>query len=147
MKIALQIAAALVVNGALFLLVAKTNATAKARPVKDAWTVREVFVAAPPPRSAPPVEELTSALPAESAAPAPPAPVNLSDSPAPEAFLPRLDAVPMDLGGSALGSGPPVPLGIAGGGSLLGAPGGVPGGTGGAGTGGALQLSQVDRGP
>lgn len=148
MKAALQAAAALGVNIALFLLIARTNVTAKAPPVREAWTIREVFIAAPPPRPALLAEAVPRVLPDEPRAPSPATPVESAETPAPESFAPRLDPVPMDLGGTRLPGGPPVPLGLGRGGSLEGIPGGAAGGVpGGTGRGAQFRLSQVDRGP
>lgn len=144
MKAALVLGAGLLVNLAIFLGIAKMNASAKAKPAGETWTVREVFMAAPPPRSAPVEEEVPRALVAEPETR--PLPTDsTAAAPAPEAYAPRLESIGLDFGTSLSPGGPPVtglggsPQGVVGG-----IPGGVPGGTG---TAPALSLSQVDRGP
>lgn len=148
MKAAVHVAVALLVNAGLFLLIAKTQTTAKARPVQEHWVVREAFTAAPPPPPPAPPEDAARVMAAEPVSQAPSAPALSSDTPAPEAFAPRLEGMAFDLGALGFGGGPPVPVfnGV-GGGSPDGIPGGIVGGSPGGTGAGVLRLSQVDRGP
>ncbi|HEX7899657.1 MAG TPA: TonB family protein [Planctomycetota bacterium] len=135
-------------NAGLFLGLAIANAPNKKSPVRTDLQLREVFLAAPPPRtSAPPAEpprEMTEAPAAASLALQSP---TSSEGPAPERFDPRGATPGWDVGAPA-GGGPALRFSLGRGGSAEGVVGGVEGGVpGGTGRGAAFSLSQVDRGP
>lgn len=135
-------------NAGLFLGLAIANAPSKKAPVRTDLQLREVFHAAPPPRtSAPaaePPREITEAAPGE----APPLmAATSSEGPPPERFDPRGATPGWDVGvpGS---TGPALRFSLGRGGSAEGVVGGVEGGVpGGTGRGPAFSLAQVDRGP
>jgi protein TonB len=99
-------AVALLANAALFFLVSRTNLSAKSRPAREAWVVREIFQPAPPPRSAPPADEVAQSVPDRPASSQELAPPTSFEAPTSENFAPRS----LDLGATGLGTGPAVPI-------------------------------------
>jgi protein TonB len=134
-------ATAIVANAALFFLVAHAQPSAKARPSRDSWVVREVFQAAPPPRPPAPLEDAARSVPDQPSAPQELSPSTTFEAPATESFVPRTAPPSFDIGPTGIASGPPVPL-------PFGPPGGPlrqPSQTSAPQT--ALSLDQVDRAP
>ncbi len=111
-------AAAVLANAGLFLLVTHAQPAAKVKAVKEAWTVRDVFQAAPPPRPSPPAEDAPRSVPDQPSTTQEMAPAATFEAPSAEAFVPRTSLPSFDIGQTGVGGGPPVPL-----------PFGLPGGT------------------
>lgn len=132
---------AVLANAGLFLLVAHAQPAAKTRPMKEAWTVREIFQAAPPPRPPSAPEDAPRTVPDQPSAPQELAPAATFEAPATESLVPRTSLPSFDIGQTGVSGGPPVPL-----------PFGLPGGTlrqpaRAAGPAPTLDLDQVDRAP
>jgi len=103
-------AAALLANAGLFFLVAHAQPSARARQAKEAWIVRELFQAAPPPRAQAPAEEAPRSVPDQPSATQELAPATTFEAPAAESFGPRTSLPSFDIGSTGLAGGPAVPL-------------------------------------
>jgi TonB family protein len=148
MRAALSLAVGLLANAAIFYGVARTNASAKPKPVRETWALHEVFTAAPPPRPTAPREDAPREVVPEASFRAPKPEAPSTEPPALPSFAPRLGFGGPDFSSSIAVGGPLVPaFAHADGGvgpDAWGSRTGVPGG---GGPGGPLRLSQVDRGP